>query len=1319
MPFFTMLLSYLVTFLITELLRPKPNLENAKPAGLGDFNVPTATEGRVVPIIWGKIKLQGPNIVWYGDLTNTAITVKVKTGLFSSTRQTTGYTYFIGLQFALCRGPFNGALGDALHHIRVDDNYAWGLQADTADPPLIPTDVGSIGNIDQPKFFGGDDAGGGGGLIGTFRFFRGSEIQDASNYLAPFQVPAGVAYRGTVYIVWQHGNIGTSPNLRPFAFELSRYPDGLDLATLQPGDEIVGLGANPMNVVFEVLNNDEWGLAISPTQINVANFRVLAATLATEGQGFAWIWDRTLDVLAVIRQVEEQIDAVLFQDPITGSFDMTLIRDDYTPGTLPLLDESNVTEIIKFSRPSWASTSNVVNINFNSRNKNYAVSYALAQDMANVDINQAINAVEIKAPGVKTPELANLIAWRELRLLSFPLAIGSLVSDRSQFDLKPGDVRELSWSVLGLTRLPIRITKVNRGKILENKIRIDFSEDIFTTGVAAFADPTDSLWIPPSDAAVAAFAERLLELPFVLTDVSDTGLNTTLLQVGDIVVQTGSSMTVDYNIFATEADAPGPALEPTEADVIPPGTGGEFSPYGLLTAALDRGEANGFQDAVGFTIDAPIDLDRVRDADAIELEELQNLLLIDDELILFSTVVDNLNDTFTISDLVRGSLDTIPAPHADDSEVFIFSYGIGLVNELPFEDRTSNVQVKNQTKTPFAVFPFASIIAIGITTTGRGSFGYPPRDVQINPGTPGGGHFPVDAGSPSGAELVGTFAIRWHGSDKFTQARATAWDDAHVAEENGVGFHLRIIQDPLGIPVVVLDVGGIPAGPTEGAYNAQGFADDTVSDQYQFELSSQNVFGESQIWSVGPFAIYGMGYKFDEKFGGDSAGVILVKGQPPVQIVPVPGVSTEAIFRLTASGTFDSDDDLHVKITFLELGGSVGQDENYIILGTAGGKTEIRDYLIELRDLIAADFDPVKVSASVVGDVLTVSSFFGSLGGSIQNNSAGSRADIIEEASSILNGKPQIMHFDLFQGDDSVSPAIESLAPDIAATYNSAVDRTNKLDLAVVGLTAEARKSIDAGGINSVALSWGGREVSPGTQAINRSIPLRDGTTEIGIPGASDLLSQLQELASNEWSEYILAVRWSNYSPVPAAGNPAFGQPQDRVGIEVTMKQEFALVAPEFWETTPDNTIYVGGFGPIRLLGKQLFKPQQFSQQGRHQAIRVSFVTEYREQSTPISPVELGQVYTIDLDGTLFQETAAAPDVADSPYRDDIYARLTTAINLSANFTVVNTNLATREIGGATYVTSIEIERNVANTTFTFEARASHGLELLVESFTQ
>ena len=38
------LLLFVVTIVLSELLRPKPDIEDARPAGLGDFQVPTTTE---------------------------------------------------------------------------------------------------------------------------------------------------------------------------------------------------------------------------------------------------------------------------------------------------------------------------------------------------------------------------------------------------------------------------------------------------------------------------------------------------------------------------------------------------------------------------------------------------------------------------------------------------------------------------------------------------------------------------------------------------------------------------------------------------------------------------------------------------------------------------------------------------------------------------------------------------------------------------------------------------------------------------------------------------------------------------------------------------------------------------------------------------------------------------------------------------------------------------------------------------------------------------------------------------------------------------
>ena len=63
-----LLILVVVLTVVAELLRPKPDIENARPAGLGDFDFPTATEGRAIPVVFGTVKIAGPNVVWYGDL---------------------------------------------------------------------------------------------------------------------------------------------------------------------------------------------------------------------------------------------------------------------------------------------------------------------------------------------------------------------------------------------------------------------------------------------------------------------------------------------------------------------------------------------------------------------------------------------------------------------------------------------------------------------------------------------------------------------------------------------------------------------------------------------------------------------------------------------------------------------------------------------------------------------------------------------------------------------------------------------------------------------------------------------------------------------------------------------------------------------------------------------------------------------------------------------------------------------------------------------------------------------------------------------------
>jgi hypothetical protein len=114
---FWMVLFLFIGFtVLSELLRPKAKLGSPQPGALGDFQVPTAEEGRQIPTLWGTCNVKGPNVVWYGDLAVVPITHKVKTGMFSSVTQTTGFRYYLGAQLALCHGAV-----DELVEVRFDD----------------------------------------------------------------------------------------------------------------------------------------------------------------------------------------------------------------------------------------------------------------------------------------------------------------------------------------------------------------------------------------------------------------------------------------------------------------------------------------------------------------------------------------------------------------------------------------------------------------------------------------------------------------------------------------------------------------------------------------------------------------------------------------------------------------------------------------------------------------------------------------------------------------------------------------------------------------------------------------------------------------------------------------------------------------------------------------------------------------------------------------------------------------------------------------------------------------------------------------------
>lgn len=687
----------LLITVLTEVLRPKPKLEDARPSGIGDFRVPTATEGRVVPLLWGRARIDGANVIWYGDVYQQKRTKYIRTGLWDGRRVTLGFKNFVSFQQGLCRGP-----DVALRGAWIDDKLVYTGNLTTS----------TTFNIDEPTLFGGDELGNG-GYKATVEFYPGTAGQPISNFLDTvgrqrISAPTSTAprYSGTCHIVVRgigvvttglnSAYIGNSTTVPILAVDVERFP------ALFPGQtgtqNKIGTDgdANPINVIYEILTNTEWGLGRDPGDIDTgagSSFLEASDTMITEENGFSMILDRALVANELFQEIERQIGGMIYRDLDTGKWKVKLARDDYVLASQPLIDESN-SELVSYLRSGWEDTTNQVQVLFNKRDDDYKESYALAQDLANAMIqgdgtvggNQIVSA-QMKFPGVKTSELAAQLAWRELRTLSFPMARVELLVNRSLYALELNSVFRWSSTLYGITEMPLRIMSIDYGTLNENAIKLGCVQDIFYYAEPSFGIPQATLWTPPVFAPVAfpAADQVVMECPrAILFRDNDSGNYAPPSWWGQRIITGGTAFSPTYsdipvaigNVVWCGAIRQGyeqgfRVLQGSSrlADVD------QFIQYGTLVSSVASQQANPVASitmyASGFLADSFASISEE------ELgSSLAQIVMIDDEFMLVSSAsYDSGTGILTLSNVYRGVLDSVQKAHTAGTRVLCLFTG--------------------------------------------------------------------------------------------------------------------------------------------------------------------------------------------------------------------------------------------------------------------------------------------------------------------------------------------------------------------------------------------------------------------------------------------------------------------------------------------------------------------------------------------------------------------------------------------------------------------------------------------------------------------
>jgi hypothetical protein len=683
MVFWVLLALLAFTFVVSPLLAPK---QKGPAANLGDIKPPTAEKGTPVPVVFGTWKVS-PNVVWYGNV--HAEDVRTVTGNrtlanpFAVNHSTvTGHKYGADIAGVLCHGPIDELMdlqfGDtSMRKYNADNtNYVMGpggipvltLPMTPAFPQVPPgTDNPTVYTINAPDLFGGDSANG--GVVGKVDFFFGKLTQVASATLAAKVGEAVSRYKGIVHFVMYNATYGTSPYIQPFYAIVRRCPQVVspDAATAN-----INGSANPADAIYETMTNARWGLGKSAAAFNVASFTAAAVTLKAEAMGIDIALDAQDSAENMIGEILRHIDGVLFSNPITGLIELKLARADYDPLTVPLVNSSNCTKFENFKRTTWPETINEVKVNYMYRGSLPAYTFVQdtqqAQNLASMQAMGDIASTTMDFKMFSTPDLALKAAFRTLRVVSAPLASGTLTVNRKLASLTVGAVFRLDWAPLGISGMIMRVMNMKLGALDSNTIDLTVTEDVFSTAPAVFTAPPATAWVPPSTTPLVHLRAAAFPAPYFLTKADQfQGMNA-------VVRSTGASTRWDglYNDVPTTPDSPAVGTIVT--------TDSAFCPAGSLVNIYPYTSA--YQDEAGFLVqDLNGDMAAMVGTDAAGLSRGDLIARIDGpdggEWIAWRDIVPQATpNQYLIKGVLRGQFGTVPLNHkAGDIIYFLWPTG--------------------------------------------------------------------------------------------------------------------------------------------------------------------------------------------------------------------------------------------------------------------------------------------------------------------------------------------------------------------------------------------------------------------------------------------------------------------------------------------------------------------------------------------------------------------------------------------------------------------------------------------------------------------
>lgn len=576
---------------------------------------------------------------------------------------------------------------------------------------------------------------------------------------------------------------GTSPYLKPTWFRVQSINNGWTHGTWYPEKAIIDGGMinieeggqkkklqindmNPAHILYKVMTNKDWGMGYNPHDLDEPSFKKAADTLYDERFGMSLLWDASKTIEDFNSDILDAIDGVIRVNVLSGKFELVLIRDDYNIDDLPVLDEDSVVEIKRFERAAWGDSANEIVLTYKDRMEKDVV--LTKQNLAAIEIQRGVISSAQTYKGVHTPHIAEMIASRELKLMSSSVAKVSLKVNRLHYLLQNGDVFVLSWEELGIERMVCRVASIVKGEFDDGTIDIEAVEDIFGVSSSMFVVAEDDseykdlhARLPP----VPVKEGRVVEASYhdVQTAVEPANLEavTKLIDEGSafamVLVDKPSQATVSCDLYSSKAGLP----------------------YGLV--APDVYFAPAFKLAQNVGIDfTEFQVDGIKNQPSEITSEMY--LLVGDECM---GITDFNYDEGKVT-VKRGILDTLPEYHSFGDTGYIISRASS--SDANLYPVSGTLTYKAVSEGINSVTSINDAIELPATLVGRAARPTPVNSVFINNAT-----YPETIG------VKDTISLRWANRNRKTVTTSNVyWGSASIEAEEGQTVNARLKNPETG-----------------------------------------------------------------------------------------------------------------------------------------------------------------------------------------------------------------------------------------------------------------------------------------------------------------------------------------------------------------------------------------------------------------------------------------------------------------------------------------------------------------------------------------